>query len=195
MKYWYYISLIFLPLFTMAQDTSLPYAQIPDYPESYSSGNILSRMVDGLGFRYYWATEGLTQTDLDFKPSDMARTTFQTLQHLHGLSLTIVNAPTSTPNAGGTDWSQWNYEELRSATLTNLKKASNLYASLSEKELANAKVIFQRGENRTEYPLWNMINGPISDALWHTGQVVSFRRSSGNPFNSKVSVMQGKLRE
>lgn len=40
-----------------------------------------------------------------------------------------------------------------------------------------------------------MLNGPIADALWHVGQVVSFRRSSGNPFNSKVSVFSGKVRE
>lgn len=184
--------LILLASFTlslMAQDSPLPYAQIPDYPDSYSSGNVLSRMVDGLGFRYYWATEGLTQQDLDFKPSDEARTTLQTLQHIYGLSETIKNAPTSTPNTRSFDWSKLTYQDLRSGTLMNLKKASELYASLSEEDLSTAKVIFRSGE----FPMWNMINGPISDALWHTGQVVSFRRSSGNPFNSKVSVLRGRL--
>ena len=47
----------------------------------------------------------------------------------------------------------------------------------------------------TSFPFWNIINGPISDALWHCGQVVLLRRSSGNPFNSKVSVFSGKLRD
>lgn len=51
------------------------------------------------------------------------------------------------------------------------------------------------GGKRSEFPFWNMLNGPIADALWHVGQVVSFRRSSGNPFNSKVSVFSGKVRE
>ena len=37
--------------------------------------------------------------------------------------------------------------------------------------------------------------GPIADALWHVGQVVTFRRSSGNPFNSKASVFTGKVRQ
>lgn len=191
MKYWFYCSFLLLPLLNMAQDASLPYYEIPEYPDTYSSGNILSRMVDGLGFRYYWATEGLTQEDLDYKPSDEARSTFQTLQHIYGLSETIVNAPTSTPNTREIDWSKLTYEDLRSGTLKNLQKASGLYASLSEEELSKAKVVFQSGE----FPLWNMINGPISDALWHTGQVVSFRRASGNPFNSKVSVLRGKVRD
>ena len=43
--------------------------------------------------------------------------------------------------------------------------------------------------------MWNQINGPIADALWHCGQVVSFRRASGNPYNSKASLFTGKLRE
>jgi hypothetical protein len=28
---------------------------------------------------------------------------------------------------------------------------------------------------------WNIINGPFSDALTHTGQINSFRRLAGNP--------------
>ena len=49
--------------------------------------------------------------------------------------------------------------------------------------------------DETGIPFWNIINGPISDALWHCGQVVMLRRASGNPFNSKVNVFSGKLRE
>jgi hypothetical protein len=56
-------------------------------------------------------------------------------------------------------------------------------------------MVFVRGENTTEYPFWNQINGPISDALWHVGQVITHRRTSGNPFNSKVSVLQGRVRD
>jgi hypothetical protein len=40
-----------------------------------------------------------------------------------------------------------------------------------------------------------MINGPIADALWHAGQVVTLRRVSGNPINPKVSVFNGRLRD
>lgn len=59
-------------------------------------------------------------------------------------------------------------------------------------DLSEFNIVFKRGERSSEFPFWNQINGPISDALWHCGQVVSFRRASGNPFNSKVSVLQVK---
>lgn len=70
----------------------LPYYQIPDYPEEYNQGTVTARLVDGLGFRYYWATEGLREEDLQFKPSEEARTTRETIDHLYGLSRVIVNS-------------------------------------------------------------------------------------------------------
>jgi len=54
------------------------------------------------------------------------------------------------------------------------------------------QMVFKSDNGTSEYPFWNTLNGPISDALWHTGQIVSFRRSSGNPFDSKVGVLVGK---
>jgi hypothetical protein len=56
-------------------------------------------------------------------------------------------------------------------------------------------LIMKRGESQSEFPFWNLINGPISDCLWHVGQVVSFRRASGNPLSDKISVLTGKARE
>ncbi|MCK5671198.1 hypothetical protein KAI10_07435, partial [Candidatus Bathyarchaeota archaeon] len=32
-----------------------------------------------------------------------------------------------------------------------------------------------------EFPVWNLINGPLSDALTHVGQIASWRRMNGNP--------------
>jgi len=52
-------------------------------------------------------------------------------------------------------------------------------------------MIFEQGSNKSEFPFWNLINGPISDALWHVGQVVSFRRGSGNPLPNGVNVLTG----
>ena len=64
---------------TMAQD--LPYHEIPEAPESYSANNVLSRMIDGLGYRYYWATKDLTDSDLEYKVSESSRTTLETMEH------------------------------------------------------------------------------------------------------------------
>ena len=57
-----FLFLILTPLIMNSQE-KLPFYEISDYPESYSQAAIVGRMIDGLGFRYYWATEGLNEKD------------------------------------------------------------------------------------------------------------------------------------
>jgi len=85
------------------------------------------------------------------------------------------------------------FAEKRANTLNLLKQAADIFRESTD--LSEFTMIFQRENGATEYPFWNQINGPISDALWHVGQVITHRRTSGNPFNSKVSVLQGKVRD
>ena len=172
----------------------LPYHQIPDYAEEYTPGNVVARMIDGLGYRFYWATEGLTQKDLDYKPSEDGRTAMETLQHICGMSYTILNAPSATPNVRQ-DLSGFSFEELRQKTLENLKAASEAASGKSSDDMASFKIIFQRGDQQTELPFWNMLNGMLSDCIYHTGQIVLMRRASGNPQNPNVNVLMGKTRE
>ena len=179
---------------TTSMQEKLPYEEIGDSPETYTSATVAARMIDGLGYRYYWATEGLSEEDLNFKPSDDARTTMETIFHLYGLSGTIVNASKNEPNIRPAENVPEGYEALRAATLKNLAEASEILKKNPDQDMSQLKVIFQNGENRSEFPYWNMINGPIADAIYHTGQVVSFRRSSGNSMNPKVSVFSGKNR-
>ncbi len=174
---------------------SLPYYEIPTHPDTYSAGNVMGRLVDGLGFRYYWATEGLRDEDLLYKPSAEGRALEETLDHVYGLSLTMVNAPQSIVNERPVDWSEMTFKEKRAQTLMNFQKASELMKAGDPDEMESYRVLFKRGENLSEFPFWNLINGPVSDALWHTGQLVLMRRAAGNPINPKVSVFTGKLRE
>jgi hypothetical protein len=177
------------------QSSELPYYQIPAYPEEYSAATVAARMIDGLGFRYYWATEGLRDEDLKFRPNDEARTTDETLDHILGLSNTILNSVLKEPNVRGQERKELSFDEKRKQTLDNLKRTSDLLKASKPGEMNDFKIVFKNGDKETSYPFWNQINGPIADAIWHTGQVVSFRRSSGNPFNSKASLFNGKLRE
>ncbi len=172
----------------------LPYRQIPDYPDTYTPGNVAARMVDGLGYRYYWATEGLTEKDLDYKPSEDGRRTGETLDHILGLSLTIVNSVENRVNTRF-DRSGLSFEQKRKMTLENIKKTSEILKRGEGTEIEGYKIIFQRGEKTTEFPYWNMLTGPIADAIYHTGQVVSYRRSSGNPMDPGVNVFIGKTRQ
>lgn len=175
--------------FSGQSQEELPYYEIPEAPESFTAGTVAARAVDGLGFRYYWATEGLRLEDLEFRPNDDARTTLETVEHIYGLSKMIVNSTLKKDNNIKTEEEELSFEAMRKATLINFKTAADLLRTSDD--ISQYKIIF--GER--EFPFWNQINGPIEDAVWHCGQVVLLRRSSGNPFNSKVSVFNGKLRE
>lgn len=193
----FFIFLLIATSFMMnAQDQtndSLPYDTIPEAPESFTPGTVVARMVDGLGFRYYWATEKLTEADYNYAPGNEGRTIAETMTHLHGLSKVILN----TAKKQATDFTG-NKETLtvaqqRQATLENLKMASALYAAATD--LSEHPVIFKRASGESVFPFWSNINGPIEDAIWHAGQIVVLRRSAGNPINPKVNVFLGKLND
>ena len=186
----YLTLLIFLSFASFSQD--LPYREIPEYPKSFSANNVVVRMIEGLAFRYYWATEGLREEDLIYKPSEDGRTTLQTIEHINGLVNVSKNTIFNVPTAFGPR-PEKSYEELRKETLTNLELAAKHLREHPEIKLEELKMAFQYENGKTEYPFWNLINGPLEDAVWHVGQVITFRRSSGNPYNNKAGVLTGKV--
>ena len=65
----------------------LPYYRIPKAPKSMSATTVLIRLLDGLGFRYRWATEGLRVEDLEFQPCNSSMRVRELLAHIHRLLL------------------------------------------------------------------------------------------------------------
>jgi len=196
MKSFFTLLLITISLTMKAQNQTndtLPYATIPEAPEKFTPGTVVARMVDGLGFRYRWATEALSQSDYDYAPGNEGRTIAQTMEHLYGLSKVILN----TAKKQATDYTlekvEMSIAEKRRATLENLKNASALYAMATD--LNEHQVQFKRTSGEFAFPFWNNINGPIEDAVWHAGQIVVLRRAAGNPINPKVNVFLGKLND
>ena len=181
--------LFFVSSFAMAQ--ALPFSQIPEAPKQLTPSTTLLRMVQGLGFRYYWATEGLRKEDLDYRPSQEASSSLETLQHLYSLSKTIAEAVQNIPSKRPDTKAPVTLESLRAETLTYLEQAAQVLSQADQESLENMKIVFDREGKQSAFPLWNLINGPISDALYHTGQVVSFRRTSGNPIAKGVNVFLG----
>jgi hypothetical protein len=173
----------------MAQNKPYYYT-IPDTPKVFTAATVAARMVDGLGFRYFWATEGLTEKDLTFSPGDSTRSTMATLEHIKDLTDILFNAANKKPTDFTATPVKMGFAELREKTLNNIKAASELLKQPGV-NLEEMDMIFQRANGKTEFPFWNLVNGPISDALWHIGQVVSFRRSSGNPLPNGVNVLRG----
>lgn len=178
-----------------AQDTiaELPYREIPASSENFTAGTVAARMIDGLGFRYYWATDGLRQEDLDYRPNDEGRATSETIDHIYSLSETILNATLNKANVSGGENEDLTYDEKRERTLHNFKMAADILR-LSD-DISEFKTIFKSDKSESSFDYWNQINGPIEDAIWHCGQVVLLRRASGNPFNSKVNLFTGKVRQ
>ncbi len=178
-----------------APDTDqLPYDEIPQAAEKYSAGAVAARLIDGTGFRFYWATEGLREIDLNFKPSTESRSALETITHIYEMSLMIKNATTHTVNTANQSPSA-SFNEMRKQALHNFKAAADILRSSTDEQLANYTLKFMQNEKLVEYPFWNQINGPISDCLWHIGQIVSYRRLSGNPFSDKVSLFSGTARK
>ena len=175
-------------------DTPLPYAKIPETPEKYTAGTVVSRMIDGLGFRYYWATAGLNKEDLAYKPSASNRTIDETIDHLYNLSLVIYNSAIKKINdrTVARD-SNLTFEDKRRRTLINFKKASEIFKVTED--LREHEVVFKNKNGSAEFPFWNQINGPIEDAIWHSGQIVAMRRAAGNPIAKGVNVFLGIRRE
>ena len=139
-------------------------------------------------FRYYWATKSLTENDLNYKSSEDARSTIQIIEHIY--SLTIMISSSFEKKEFKFTSVTYNYNELRTKTLLKLKYIHNELRS--NPDFSQLFIKFERGGTKMEFPFWNQINGPISDALWHCGQVVMNRRSSDNPLQSGVNVFLGK---
>ena len=154
----------------------------------FTAGTMAARMVDALGFRFYWSSEGLTEMDLEFKPNEDVRSTGETIDHILDLSYVIVNSTLKQGNAK-VDTSDMTYAAKRKQTLINLKTAADILRTTED--VSQYKIIF--GTN--EIPFWNQVNGPIADAIWHCGQLASFRRSSGNPINPNVNQFRGTVKQ
>ena len=169
------------------KEETLPYFEVPDYPKEFTAGTMAARMVDALGFRYYWASDSLTEKDLVYKATAEGRSTEETIQHIYDLSKIIINSTLKKPNSR--DKEELSYADMRTKTLNNLKMASDILRESDD--VSQFKIIF--GEQ--EIPFWNQVNGPIADAIWHCGQLVIYRRTTGNPINPKVNHFSGKVED
>jgi hypothetical protein len=152
------------------------YDTLPDPPDEVSASFVIVRIIDGLGFRYNCATEGLQKNDIYYTPPHNCKTIFETGKHIYDLFIFIANAfglKTDNYESGNT------FEEIRKTTLTIISDISNALKNFSSTDLAELKM--QLHQNNKEYSFWFLLNGPIADALTHIGQINMLRRMSGNP--------------
>ena len=194
MRHLFIFLLTFQFSFLMAQQTPLPFSSIPPAPTTVNAPSALVRMVQGLGYRYHWASKDLRPEDVAYRPSAEAASCLETLQHIYGLTDAIANATQALPSPRPLKDVPKDMAELRRLTLERLKAAETTLLAADDADVEQMKVIFQRGEKVYTFTIWNLINGPISDAIYHTGQIVSFRRTTGNPIHTGVNVLVGKTK-
>ena len=180
-----FILLMTTILSAQENEIELPYYELPEASNKYTAGTVAARQVDALGFRFYWASESLTEKDLVYKPSDSVRTFLETIEHIYSLSLIVLNSTLKKENINEKE--EMSYAKLRAQTLLNLKQAADILRASDD--ISHYKIIF----GTKEIPYWNNINGPISDSIWHCGQLATYRRITGNPINPKINHFSGKV--
>jgi hypothetical protein len=159
--------------------------QITSAPEKLVGASVFARILDGLAFRYYWATEGLRDEDFDFRPGPESMSMHELLKHVlhlaHMVKQCVFDAAHRDPIE--TD----DPRQLREQTLECLRLVRQQLDRLSDETLANYGVLKSDG---SKFPVWFILNGPLSDALTHVGQINAWRRLNGNP-QARVNVFAG----
>jgi hypothetical protein len=158
----------------------IPYRTIEAYPPREDANGVLMRLVDGLGYRYYWATEGLRDVDYAFSPGAECMTIGELVAHVWGLANWVYGSLVGV---------EWNTPRPDDPTGQRAQALQILYAIRTHAgEIDSASLLSAR---INDHPFWHIINGPLSDALTHTGQIASFRRLNGNPV-MRHSVFAGR---
>ena len=146
------------------------------YPQdtAVTAASVVKRMVQGLAFRFFHATNNLRSEDFEFAPADDCMSASDLCKHILGLSKMIARLLGCELNLQDAN----NDLERRQACLDYLDQLCS-YLDQSSNELG------------THEQFWNCFNGPLADALTHVGQLNSWRRLNGNPLG-KVNFFNGQ---
>lgn len=166
----------------------LPFSSIEQTQDQYSGTNVMSRFIEALGFRYRWATEGITEKEFMFRPIENSMNIYELLEHLFSMA-NFVNH-----NLGGDQFTgevPQSFEELRAKTLEVYNEIDTRFKTLTDMEFEAYEKT--RIDNGATSSFWLMLNGPISDSLTHVGQITSWRRIAGNPQPNGINVFKGTV--
>jgi uncharacterized damage-inducible protein DinB len=167
----------------MDKNQELPFEDISKTPNDLTATNTLLRIVEGLAFRYRWATENLSEENIKFKPHPTSMSVEEVNAH-------IFDLVDSTFRVFGGE--KQNKDSLNSFHKLRIKSL-NILADLSErlKEMSDEDLSEIEKNTSRKLPFWYWINGPLADALTHVGQITSWRRIAGNPQLKGINVFIG----
>jgi hypothetical protein len=144
------------------------YKELPPYPNRPSASNMIVRALDGLGFRLYWALDGLEEKDFEYRLCEGAKSIFEIVRHIWGLvnwiHINFYSKESSRPKK---------IIDQGKHALQLIHRLRNEFLNMDDDDLEKVKL--EHGK------YWNLINAPIADALSHVGQVNILRRAVGKP--------------
>jgi len=138
---------------------TIPYESVDEYPKKITGTSMIIRMLDGLGYRFRYATEALTREDYQFSPGQGCKTIGEIVEHIWGLVNWVCQSIFAEKAARPKD-----IESQRIHILELITKLRTYFESIDDSELTHIKIL--------KLPFWHIINGPLSDALTHTGQIL-----------------------
>ncbi len=168
--------------------TSFDFRSLPPGPETVTGSAVLVRMVEGIGFRFTWATEGLRESDLSFRPTPETMCIAEQAGHVLGLVSWVAvsgrrdsRRPRSRPSRRPPS------PRSGSGSCEVLALLRARLAAMSDGEIGTIRI----GSHAGPVPWPHLVNGPLADALTHIGQITVLRRASGNPM-PKANVFLGR---
>jgi hypothetical protein len=169
----------------MNRNQELPFEDISKTPVELTATNTLLRVVEGLAFRYRWATENLSEENIKFRPHPSS-------MNIEEVNAHIFDLVDSTYRVFGGEKqnkdSLNSFQQIRKKSLFILQDLSERLKEMSDEDLSE----IEKNTSR-KLPFWYWINGPLADALTHVGQITSWRRIAGNPQLKGVNVFIGTI--
>jgi uncharacterized damage-inducible protein DinB len=167
----------------MDRNQELPFEDISKTPNELTATNTLLRVVEGLAFRYRWATENLSEEDIKFRPHSTSMSIEEVNSHIFDLvdsTFRVFGGEKQNKD------SLTSFPQIRKKSLLVLEDLSQILKKMSDEDLLE----IEKNTSRKLH-FWYWINGPIADALTHVGQITSWRRIAGNPQLKGLNVFIG----
>lgn len=142
----------------------------------FSATNVLARMVDSIILGHHLAAEGLTEKEVGFRPVEGSMNMEESLIRIHGMSLFTLRFLSQTQTLKKEVPS---YTDFMEQSLDYYTTLSQYLKNASDQDLENSSQTNPR--TGFEFTAWHFIICPLADCLKHIGQIISWRRISGNP--------------
>jgi hypothetical protein len=149
--------------------TQLPYISKPAYPKKNNAGIVMAKMIDELGYKYYWATDRLLNDEIrkTFNSSNLPRLL---LKGVYQMSENIIKSTSENKMRPELKPEEMSFEDFRKYTLLNLKEASSIIIKNAEAPI---------------FSNWNLLIKSIAFSDAYCDQIILFRENIGKPFKLK----------